>query len=78
MKLLSFELPGFNGLVRGSGRIERAVDGEVTAELGGDGRIDERKPPGSCVCEEDAITNNSNSSIAQHDGEARDGNLRVR
>lgn len=77
MKLLSFKLPDFNGLVRGSGSVERAVDGEVTVELGGDGRIDVRKPPGSCVCEEDSIMSGSSRSIAQHDEEAGNGKINV-
>ena len=46
MKLLSFTLPGLSGLARGCGRIEVA-EGELTEELGGDGKIGWRKPPGS-------------------------------
>lgn len=46
MKLLSFALPDLRGLERGCRRIE-LVEGEPTAELGGEDKIGGRKPPSS-------------------------------
>lgn len=47
MKSLSLVLPGFSGREREVGRIERAGAGEFTEEVGGDGNVGGRKPPGS-------------------------------
>lgn len=46
MKLLSFPLPGFNGVFRGLGRADDAVEAEVAEDGGGEGRVGWRKPPG--------------------------------
>ena len=48
MKLLSFELPGLSGAMRGLGKIGGAADVEVAVDSGGEGRIGWRKPPGAC------------------------------
>ena len=46
MKLLSFELPGLSGFARGRGSTGVAVEADVVVDVGGEGRVGWRKPPG--------------------------------
>ena len=55
MKLLSFALPGFNGVDRGWGKTVFPGGGELIDEAGGEGSVDWRKPPGPAVSEAEVI-----------------------
>ena len=55
MKLLSFELPGLSGVDRGCGRVDGACEMEVAVEVGGEGKVGCRKPPGPAGSEADVM-----------------------
>lgn len=87
MKLLSFALPGFNGVDRGWGRIEFPAGGGSIDEAGGEGNVGWRKPPGPGVPEVEVIGRDGveciwddfpwGSSLTEREGEARWSILRA-